>query len=185
MDQEEKLNAAGFGVRLVAHLIDSVIITAIVVPFAIVAIFKIYGLDHLIATGGKVAYPWWIDAAFYVVVLGVVVVLWKVVQATPGKKAMGLRVVDARTGGPAATWRLTVRSLGYLISAMPVIPVPTPGSGWGWSPIPLMFGCFWILLSKKNYAWHDSLSGAIVVSSKELAQTPPPLPTAAAGRDHQ
>lgn len=70
--------------------------------------------------------------------------------ATPGKKAMGLRIVtkDNQLKVPLGTL-LFRESLGKLIS----------GLAFG-------LGYFWVLLNSEHKAWHDSMAGTRVINYK-------------------
>lgn len=64
---------------------------------------------------------------------------------TPGKKIMGLRVVD-ENGKPVGWETASIRFLiGYPISFLP-----------------LGLGCYWALVDKNNQAWHDKVAGTRV-----------------------
>lgn len=70
---------------------------------------------------------------------------WSMIEETPGKAALGLRVV--RTNGQRMTvWRSIVRSLAYWVSALP-----------------LFLGFLWILVDDKRQGWHDKLADTCVV----------------------
>ena len=65
---------------------------------------------------------------------------------TIGKKALGIRVIDANTGGPIGFGRALVRYFGRIIST-----------------IPLLLGYFWMLWDGERQTWHDKLATAYVV----------------------
>jgi uncharacterized RDD family membrane protein YckC len=70
-------------------------------------------------------------------------------QATPGKMAIGARVVDATTGGAPSTRQLVIRYLGYYVST-----------------IPLLLGLIWVAFDPRKQGWHDKLAGTVVVRPK-------------------
>lgn len=76
----------------------------------------------------------------------IVLLFWATRQATPGKLALGLRVVDAAGGGAPPIGRLVARYVGYLVSA-----------------IPLGLGYLWMLWDPRRQTWHDKLAGTVVV----------------------
>ncbi len=78
-----------------------------------------------------------------------VVVFWIYRQATPGKIAIGARIVDADTGGKPSTRQLIVRYLGYYVSMLP-----------------LMAGIVWVAFDPRKQGWHDKLAGTVVVRSR-------------------
>ncbi len=65
---------------------------------------------------------------------------------TLGKKALGIRVLDLRTGGPIGFSRGVIRYFGRILSA-----------------IPLLLGYFWMLWDSEKQTWHDKLAGSVVV----------------------
>lgn len=66
---------------------------------------------------------------------------------TPGKAALGLQVVNQRTGGIPGFWRMVLREvLGRILS----------GLFFG-------LGYLWALFDKNGQAWHDKLAGTVVV----------------------
>ncbi len=75
-----------------------------------------------------------------------VLLFWASRQATPGKLALGLRLVDARTGGAPPFGRLVARYLGYALSGLP-----------------LGLGYLWMLWDPRRQTWHDKLGATLVV----------------------
>ncbi|WP_428312182.1 RDD family protein [Hydrocarboniphaga sp.] len=71
-------------------------------------------------------------------------------QATPGKMAIGARIVDARTGGKPTLGPLIVRYLGYYVSI-----------------VVFFLGFVWIGLDSRKQGWHDKLAGTVVVRRKK------------------
>ena len=65
---------------------------------------------------------------------------------TIGKKALGIRVIDLKAGGPIGYGRGVIRYLGRIIST-----------------IPLLLGYFWMLWDGEKQTWHDKFAGSIVV----------------------
>ncbi|NGM24368.1 RDD family protein [Roseomonas stagni] len=81
------------------------------------------------------------------VITGLVVLLfWVERGGTPGKLALGIRIIDAETGGEVPIGRLVLRYIGYLVSA-----------------IPLGLGYFWMLWDDRRQTWHDKIGGTLVV----------------------
>ena len=65
---------------------------------------------------------------------------------TPGKKIMGLHVVN-ENGAPVNWEAVSLRVfIGYPISLLP-----------------LGLGCYWALMDKNNQAWHDKIAGTLVI----------------------
>jgi uncharacterized RDD family membrane protein YckC len=77
---------------------------------------------------------------------GAGVVFGRRTGATPGKLAVGVRIVDARTGGTPPTGRLVLRLLCYVLSAAP-----------------LYLGFLWIVFDRRKQGWHDKIAGTLVI----------------------
>ena len=65
---------------------------------------------------------------------------------TLGKKALGIRVIDANTAGPIGFGRGVIRYFGRIIST-----------------IPLFLGYFWMLWDSESQCWHDKFATDYVV----------------------
>lgn len=76
----------------------------------------------------------------------IVLIFWADRQGTPGKLALGLRIVDAETGQPPPLSRLVLRYLGYLVAALP-----------------LCLGYLWALWDRRRQGWHDKMGRTLVV----------------------
>ncbi|HDP0318999.1 TPA: RDD family protein [Salmonella enterica subsp. enterica serovar Concord] len=83
----------------------------------------------------------------------VTVVLWRWFQATPGKMALRLRVVDAQSGQAASMGQYVIRYVGYVLSTLPV-----------------GLGFLWIAFDNRKQGWHDKLARTVVV--RDLRKTP-------------
>jgi uncharacterized RDD family membrane protein YckC len=83
-----------------------------------------------------------------------VILFWNYRQATPGKMAIGARIVDAKTGGKPSTGQLIGRYFGYFVSS-----------------IPLLLGLIWVGIDQRKQGWHDMLAGTLVVRPKTSGQT--------------
>ena len=94
--------SADFGTRLVAWLIDAIIIG---VPTFILAMILPMPLVYLLALVAGVAYQ---------------VYFWTTSGQTPGKMVMGLKVVSAETGELLDTGGAAIRYVGYIVSGIPI-----------------------------------------------------------------
>lgn len=120
---------AGFLPRLGAYLIDAVILLVI------------NGIVFVLV-GSQTAY----NLISFVVSAAYVVGFWSAEGATPGKMALGLRVVHAETGELISPAYALLRYVGYIISS-----------------IPLGLGFFWIIWDDKNQGWHDKIAKTVVI----------------------
>ncbi len=137
------LEYAGFWVRVWASLIDTVLIALLIYP----ALTFLYGRAYW--SGARLVQgP--VDFLLSWVVPAVVVVwFWIARQATPGKMAIGARIVDAETGENPSRSQLIGRYLGYYVSI-----------------IPLGLGLLWVAFDPRKQGWHDKLAGTVVVRRK-------------------
>lgn len=120
--------SADFGRRLVAWLIDAVIVG--VPTFILMAILPLM-LVWLVALAGGVAYQ---------------VYFWTSTGQTIGKKAMGLKVVNAETGALLDTGGAVMRYVGYMVSA-----------------IPIYLGFLWVIWDPQHDGWHDKIAKTKVI----------------------
>jgi uncharacterized RDD family membrane protein YckC len=147
----EQMQYAGFWVRTGATIIDSLLELIIIVPLLIL----IYGLDYytseytnFIAGPADFLISW-------VFPLVAAVWFWVKLQATPGKMAVSLKVVDARTGNSLSVAQAIGRYFAYFLSA-----------------VPLGLGFIWIAFDSKKQGWHDKLAGTVVIRTHSGAPEP-------------
>ena len=138
-----KIEYGGFWIRVIASLIDSLLLIAITLPL----LLWIYGEsylrgDHRIAGPADLLLSWVIPAI-------AVIVFWHYRSATPGKIVTKLKIVDAHSGGAPSTGQLIGRYLGYYIST-----------------IPLGLGLLWVAFDERKQGWHDKLAGTVVVRAQ-------------------
>ena len=137
-----KPDYASFWQRALALLVDWLIVVVITMPIIVVAFGAAYfSLDPVRRSG---------DLAIALVVGAVIVGFWRYCGATPGKLAVGIKIVDAATGGAPSTGRLVIRLACYLLSAAP-----------------LYLGFLWALVDRRNQAWHDKIAGTIVIQDTD------------------
>ncbi len=149
--QEQHLEYAGFWIRVGASIIDSVLIMLITYPL----LLSVYGTGYFDPEiSGFIAGPAdflisWVFPAI------AVIVFWIYKSATPGKMAISVKIVDAKTGRRATTGQLVGRYFGYFLSG-----------------IPLGLGIFWVAFDKRKQGWHDKLAGTVVVRRKSVGTEP-------------
>lgn len=130
----------GFWARVLATLIDSVLIMAITLP----PLLGIYGLAYL-ENRNMFQNPADIIIS-NVLPMILVILFWTKKQATPGKMAVSARIVDAQTGSKPSKKQCVGRYFAYFLSI-----------------IPLGLGFLWVAFDPKKQAWHDKLAGTVVV----------------------
>lgn len=131
---------AGFWIRVLAALIDTVLILLITMPILI----GIYGSAYF--SGTSLIQGIWDFLLSYILPAIAVIIFWTYRSATPGKMVLKLKIVDAKTGGKPSTARFIGRYLAYYVSA-----------------IPLLLGLIWVGIDKRKQGWHDKLAGTVVI----------------------
>jgi uncharacterized RDD family membrane protein YckC len=145
----DDLEYVGFWLRVGAALIDSLLVAIICFPLAT----WIYGWGYwtvgtLIQGPADVFINWVLPAV-------AILLFWIYRQATPGKIAIGARIVDAETGAAPSTRQLIGRYLGYYVSILP-----------------LMLGLIWVAFDPRKQGWHDKLAGTVVVRPRNRRTAP-------------
>jgi uncharacterized RDD family membrane protein YckC len=144
---EGEVEYVGFWARVGATIIDTVLVVAICFPL----VTWIYGKEYCRSTA-LVQGP--ADFLINWVLPAVAVLLfWIYRQATPGKMAIGARIVDARTGARPGNGQLVGRYFAYYVSILP-----------------LMIGFVWVAFDPRKQGWHDKLANTVVVRSKPTAR---------------
>lgn len=149
---------AGFTSRLLAYIIDTVIVSVTIVSttwFVQVTsttfrlgTFLGFSTEHLpwldrvvaIATGPVVT-----GAVTSLFILGYYVFFWTFAGQTPGKAIVGLRVVT-RDGYRVSIFRAVLRFFGYFLSLFS-----------------LFIGFLWVLVDDQRQALHDKVAGTVVI----------------------
>ena len=133
----------GFWSRFLAFLIDSLIVTVVLVPLMI-AIYgmQYFDLDYQLSGQAGGVWDWVINLAL----AAVAVLFWKFRGATPGKMAISAKIVDARSGGAPSTGTLVLRFFGYIVSMLP-----------------FFLGFLWIAFDRRKQGFHDKIAKTVVV----------------------
>lgn len=135
---------SGFWRRLVAYLIDGIILN--------VAIWIVAG-----ALGGDLIYTdpdafvqgtaiWSISAASFLIPMVYTIGFWISSGATPGKMVFGMRILQAETGYPITPGQAIGRFFGYFVSSFV-----------------LGLGFLWVGFDARKQGWHDKLAGTVVI----------------------
>ena len=151
-DYGKTIPVIGFGRRLVASLIDMLVITFITFIMVIGLSLLILLVDIFTAY----EYP---DREFPVdtmtIWLGLIVSVfyfvgqWAKSGQTIGKTVMGIRIIS--TNGTPLSWgKAFLRYIGYLISG-----------------IVLSLGFLWLAFDHKRQGWHDKIAGTYVLMGDE------------------
>lgn len=138
---------AGFWIRVLASIIDTVLILIIVMPIML----AVYGEEYFNSTSLFVG---WVDFLLSWVAPAIAVILfWINRKGTPGKLALSLHVVDAKTQQTLTPGQCIGRYLGYYVSM-----------------IPLGLGLIWVGFDAKKQGWHDKLAGTVVIRVPKQAR---------------
>ncbi len=143
--QPEPIEYAGFWIRVMAALIDSVIVMIITLPI----ITAIYG--EVPRDGYTYLQGGWDLVINYIFPAVAVIVFWIYKSATPGKLLTKLTIVDAKTGGKPSVGQFIVRYLGYFVSI-----------------IPFCAGLIWVAFDERKQGWHDKIAGTVVIRNKAM-----------------
>jgi uncharacterized RDD family membrane protein YckC len=131
---------AGFWVRAVASIIDTIVILIITSPF----LYWIYGAEMLTSTDLiKGAADVLLS---YIFPLIFTIALWMKFGGTPGKRLLKIKVLDEKTGQYLSLSQSLLRYFGYFVSI-----------------IGLFIGFIWIAFDSKKKGWHDHIAGTVVV----------------------
>jgi uncharacterized RDD family membrane protein YckC len=130
---------ASFWSRAAAAVIDWLVVTVVVVPVMVLG----FGIREV-----EPGESW--ELGLFAATAAAVIGFWRYCGATPGKSALALRIVDARTGGAPSLVQLIVRFLGYFVSALP-----------------LYLGFLWAAVDRRKQGWHDKIARTIVINSED------------------
>ena len=137
---------ADHGKRLVAYILDVIIIgivTAVVaIVFAIVAGLFLAGGANALA-GISIAA---LVIIVFVISLGYFPYFWVKSGQTPGLRAMGLKVVMDKDGASLTWGPAILRLFGYWVDGLV-----------------FYLGFIWILIDSRRRGWHDLIAGTIVI----------------------
>jgi len=143
-DQAERdempLRYAGFWIRFAAAVIDSILQSLVLLPL----LWAIYG--EQIIYGSDMINGVWDVLLSYVAPFVAYVFFWVKYGGTPGKRLLGLKVLDQATRQHVSVGKGVLRYIGYIASALI-----------------LMIGFIWAAFDKEKKALHDHMAGTVVV----------------------
>jgi len=135
---------AGFWIRLGATLIDTLIMMIVLM----VPLTFIYGEQYWF--GDEFINGFWDLILGYVVPVIATIWFWLRFLGTPGKMALKLKIVDAKTGNKLSLGQAIGRYFAYIVSMLP-----------------FFLGFIWIGIDPKKQGWHDKLAGTVVIRSHD------------------
>jgi uncharacterized RDD family membrane protein YckC len=141
------LEYAGFWSRFLAFIIDTLIVTVVLVPLMI-AIYgrQYFSLERQLSGQAGGVWDWVINIALAVAAI----LFWRYRGATPGKMAISAKIADARTGGAPSTGMLILRFFAYIVSMLP-----------------LGLGFLWIAFDRRKQGFHDKIAGTVVIYDED------------------
>ncbi|MCX6051369.1 MAG: RDD family protein [Campylobacterales bacterium] len=132
---KENITYAGFWIRFLASLLDTLFLA---VPVGILIYFlsdgawfdfsqfgqnmanAMNGNPHAMNVTPHTSTKW--ELLFEVAVLSVTMIFWKKWRgATPGKKLLNVKIVDAKTFQDISNKQAIIRSFGYILSSLPFL----------------------------------------------------------------
>ncbi len=161
----KEVSYAGFWIRFLASLLDTIFLA---LPVAIVIYFlsdgnwfdfsqyqqnmmmAMSGNTHALDTQPQTSLKW--ELLFEISVLLVTLIFWKRWRgATPGKKFVHIKIVDAQTYEDINNTQAITRSFGYIVSTLA-----------------FLVGFIMVAFRKDKRGLHDLLAGTIVIYEEEL-----------------
>ena len=141
---EEQVRVLGFGWRLLAQLIDGLLITFFTFG-VVVAIFFLALFLSMFNPYDPVTFNGLIIISALIISLVYYVGSWSKSGQTVGKSMLGMRVVST-DGSGISVGKAVLRYVGYIISGLV-----------------FSLGFLWINFTDKRQGWHDKLAGTYVI----------------------
>lgn len=145
----ENIRYAGFGVRFLASLIDSVVLAVflMIIGIGLAMIFKSHLETMTAAQLSSISSVVWIKLIFFLVAAFLFPILfWRKYDATPGKMIFKMKVVDADNFQKLSFSKGFIRCIGYFVSSLI-----------------LCLGYLWVIFDKRKQGWHDKMANSVVI----------------------
>lgn len=141
---ESQVELAGFWVRLLATLVDTMLLTV----FVTLPLTLIYGpQDYFL--GEQIFLGFWDVVLGYIMPVLLTIWFWIRFLGTPGKLLLKLQVVDAKSMIALTVWQAIGRYLGYFVSILV-----------------FFMGFFWVAFDRRKQGLHDKLAGTLVIKKR-------------------
>lgn len=143
---------AGFWIRLVAYIIDAVIlwIVFLAISLPLGAGFAGIGAAAGDETGGVAAFGSCLASILILAVaIGYLVGFWTYKSATPGKMALGLKIITVE-GADLTLGKAILRIIGYIVNSI----------------IPFAIGYIWAGFDSQKQGIHDKIAGTYVIHTR-------------------
>ena len=140
---------AGYGERLVAYIVDAIILCVVFFAIALVSLAVFAGGAASGSVSTALGGGFLLIIAIFVVSVGYFPFFWARSGATPGMKMFHLYVVRDIDGGPISGGQAVLRLIGYWVSGAV-----------------FYLGYIWIFVDKRRRGWHDLIAGTVVVQNR-------------------
>lgn len=155
---------AGFWIRFAASIIDSILVMIVILPIfefffgntssissslSDSSGFSSYNFESISTLSGSG------QLLYFLTVLAVVILFWIYRSATPGKMLLGLKIINAKTGGAITKRQGIVRYLGYYVSTLF-----------------FALGFIWAGFDRRKQGWHDKMAGTLVIYNDKTEKSP-------------
>ena len=144
---------AGFWIRFIAFVIDSIAATILIAPVIYFPVGEIKIEDYNLQDPAQLTEllnRLSIQLSIETVIFGIIFILfWTFKSATPGKLLMRCSIVDAKSFGKASNTQNIIRYLGYFVSMFPAF-----------------LGFIWIAFDTRKQGWHDKMAGTVVIMGR-------------------
>jgi len=131
----------GFWIRVVAYIIDAIILGIIGGIISVPVGVNYSDLNSLNSGAARTSNGIDLVLSFLYFTL-----LWSYMGGSLGQRVLGLRVVDAMTGQPISFGKAAIRWLGLFISFLVCL-----------------IGVIWVAFDARKQGWMDKIAGTVVV----------------------
>jgi uncharacterized RDD family membrane protein YckC len=136
-----QMNYAGFWIRVVAYIIDAILLA--IIGGAIAALLGVNYADPNTMQSSQARGAQGLNLIIaFIYFAG----LWTAMGASLGQRIFGMRIVDAGTGAPIGFGKATLRALGLYISFLVCF-----------------IGVIWVAFDARKQGWMDKIASTVVV----------------------
>jgi uncharacterized RDD family membrane protein YckC len=138
---DKNVNYGGFGVRLMATVIDYIWLYGTMY----IILWFLLGADLFNSEAPYTLIQFTFE---YLIPFILVMILWNLTASSPGKMLFKMKIVDAETLQPVSAGRLLLRYVGYFFSIFS-----------------MGLGFLWVIWDKKRQGFHDKMAKTVVIRS--------------------
>lgn len=137
---------AGHGARLIAYILDSIVLGIVIVVLSFVFVAFAIGTAASDSMGAMAGGLFLFVILILVVSFAYFPFFWARGGQTPGMMPFRIRIVRDADGGPITGGQAVMRFVGYWINS-----------------IVFYVGFAWILVDRRRRGWHDLIAGTVVI----------------------